>query len=687
MTALRLATNELRRLTGGRLPRLAVAAVLLVPLLYGGLYLYANWDPYRNLDQVPAALVVADQGSAGPDGERLDVGKDVAADLTAKGAFQWHPVSAGQADAGVRDGRYTFAVTLPADFSAALASPAAFQARQGLIVLTTNDANSYTGSTIGRKVVDEVRRAVAAKAGEQAANRMLVGFATIQEKTQQAANGAVKLDDGAQRAEQGSGELAGKTRQLAAGQRALLDGSRELTAGTGRAAAGARQLDGGTDRLATGLAELERQTATLPADASRLAAGARQVADGNARIATVAGGAARSAQELVDHLVGLRENVRIRLAAAGLTPEQIAHVLEPADDVLDTIRRANDKLQTGNQQLGQLAAGARQVSTGADRLAANAPRLTAGIATASNGAGQVATGTDQLAGGTAKLDAGARRLTDGLGTASSGTDKLAAGAGRLHDGNRQLADGSHQLATGLSAAAGQIPDPDGRTRTATARVIGDPVAVRTVGQATAETYGAGLAPFFLGLALWVGAFVLFMLVRPLSRRALAAGQAAYRVALAGWLPAAALGVAQAVLLFGFATTVIGVHAAHPVLALGFLLLTSLAFTAVVHGLNAFFGPAGKFVALILLVLQLTTAGGTFPWQTTPAPLHPLHALLPLSYVVDGLRHLLYGGDLGGLGTAVAVLLGYLLAGLALGTLAGRSQRVWSGSRLQPELVL
>ena len=45
MTALRLALTELRRVTAGRLPRAALAALVLVPTLYGGLYLYANKDP------------------------------------------------------------------------------------------------------------------------------------------------------------------------------------------------------------------------------------------------------------------------------------------------------------------------------------------------------------------------------------------------------------------------------------------------------------------------------------------------------------------------------------------------------------------------------------------------------------------------------------------------------------------
>jgi putative membrane protein len=684
--AFRLAANELRRLSTGRLPRLAILAVLLVPLLYGGLYLYANWDPYRNLDRVPAALVVADRG-AGTGGQRLDAGRDVATDLLKAKAFDWHRVDAARAEAGVRDGRYTFAVTLPADFSAALASPSDFRARQGLIVLTTNDANNYTGSTIARRVVDEVRRAVAAKAGTRAANRLLVGFATIQEKAQQAANGAVTVADGAARADDGSAELASGARRLADGQRRLLDGSRALTRGTARAESGARQLDGGARQLAGGLDTLRRETVALPAQSRQLAAGARRVADGPAKLAGTAGSVAATVQQLVDQLDGHRDAIAQRLRELGISEPQIAQLLASLDGLRQPIGTANGKLQQANGDVQRLADGSRQVADGAGRLAAAAPRLTTGIGTAAGGADRLAGGTGRLASGAATLHGGARRLETGLGTAATGGTELARGASALHDGNAALADGTRPLADGLGAAAGQIPNPDGEARARTAKVIGDPVAVRTVGQADAGSYGAGLAPFFLGLALWVGAFVLFMLVRPLSRRALAAGLPARRVALAGWLPAAGLGALQVVLLFVFATAAIGVDPARPVATVAFLLLTSLAFIAVVHGLNAYFGPAGRFVALILLVLQLTTAGGTFPWQTTPTSLHPLHALLPLSYVVDGLRHLLYGGSLSGLGTDVAVLLAYLGVGLALATLAGHRQRVWSGRRLQPELVL
>ena len=63
MTVLRLARSELKRMTGGLLPKLTILALALVPLLYGAVYLYANWDPYGKLNQIDAALVVQDAGA------------------------------------------------------------------------------------------------------------------------------------------------------------------------------------------------------------------------------------------------------------------------------------------------------------------------------------------------------------------------------------------------------------------------------------------------------------------------------------------------------------------------------------------------------------------------------------------------------------------------------------------------
>ena len=42
-----------------------------------------------------------------------------------------------------------------------------------------------------------------------------------------------------------------------------------------------------------------------------------------------------------------------------------------------------------------------------------------------------------------------------------------------------------------------------------------------------------------------------------------------------------------------------------------------AFIAIIQALNAWLGTVGQFLGLVLMVLQLVSAGGTFPWQTIP----------------------------------------------------------------------
>ncbi|SFS65056.1 YhgE/Pip domain-containing protein [Saccharopolyspora flava] len=673
MTTFRLAATELRRLTSGKLPKLALLAVTLVPLLYGAMYIYANWDPYGKLGSVPAAVVIDDTGAQQEDGKALNAGQDVYDELVDSDTFSWTRTDLKRAQAGVANGDYTFALVVPKDFSNALVSPADFTPRQAKLQLITNDANNYLVGTIADKLAGEVRKGVASNAGSTAAEQFLLGFSTVHDKTVEAADGAGKLADGAGQLRDGLGQAQQGGTQLSDGAHQLLDGQRQL-------ASGANRLADGTGQLHTGLQQLRDSTAQLPDQTAKLADGAEKVAQGNEQLAQKANVVGNLSQGIIDNLDQTKAQTAQQLHQAGLDDATVQRIVDGLDKLGSPATDANTKLQTQVGQLNMLADGARQVADGNRALANATPQLTSGIEQLTSGAGQVDDGAVQLRDGQQQALSGTGRLADGA-------DQLVGGTQQLYDGSGQLADGSTTLASELGKGAGDIPHPDEQTRQATADTIGDPVAVDTQAQVKADTYGAGLAPYFMGLALWVGGFVLFLIMRPMSNRALAAGVAPWRVALGGWLPAALIGLVQAVLLFSVVVFAIGVHPAHQWRTLGFLILTSFAFTAVVHSLNAAFGPKGKFIALVILVLQLVTAGGTFPWQTIPEPLHPLHQVLPLGYVVTGLRHLIYGGTEGSVTQSVVVLLCYLLAALLLTTIAAWRQRVWTPSRLKPELSL
>jgi putative membrane protein len=232
-----------------------------------------------------------------------------------------------------------------------------------------------------------------------------------------------------------------------------------------------------------------------------------------------------------------------------------------------------------------------------------------------------------------------------------------------------------------------IPNPDAATRDLQANTIAGPVTVENTALTSAGTYGAGLAPFFASLAAWIGIYALFLIVKPISRRAVTALHSPLRITLAGWLTPAVLGGIQMLALFGVLSLALGFGFTNPLGTLGVMVLASFAYAAIILALNVWLGSVGQFLGLVLMVLQLVTAGGTFPWQTLPAPLAALHHVLPMGYVVDAMRQFMYGGDLARAGTDLVVIALWLIGGLvvaALGVIRLTHRRTLRD--LQPSLI-
>ena len=132
---------------------------------------------------------------------------------------------------------------------------------------------------------------------------------------------------------------------------------------------------------------------------------------------------------------------------------------------------------------------------------------------------------------------------------------------------------------------------------------------------------------------------------------------------------------------------LGLRMVHTAGTIAFLALVTCCFAAIVQWLNARFGAAGRILVLALLMLQLTSAGGTYPVETSPGFFGAVHPYLPMTYVVDGLRRLITGGGLGPVWQGCAVLLVFTAGALALSAVSARRKQVWTPAALHPELSL
>ncbi|CUW27899.1 YhgE/Pip family protein [Streptomyces reticuli] len=694
MRSPRLAALELRRFGRGRLPRAALVALLVLPLLYGALYLWSFWDPYGRLDRIPVALVNDDKGATAG-GKRITAGDDIVDGLRDSRTFEWHEVSDEEARAGVEDGTYYLSLTMPADFSSRIASSSGDSPETGALRVRTNDANNYIVGQISRTVFNEVRSAASTKASRTFLDKIFVSFSDIHDKTVTAARGADKLNSGLGKAEKGSKDLADGLKDAKGGSGKLAKGLKKLDTGSADLKKGSRQVADGTQALADKVNDVHAEAGpflktnekTIGDTARLVSHSAKAVKDNLEVLVKLAPGAAKTAHA---SSAVLDEVYRARCETPALpdpacpdlkrAKKAAASVATIADDLNTLIADQNGDLKTMRANLGTL-------QKQADALAERAPHLSEDVEDAvkkinklNTGAHQVAAGAEKLHTGLGTARTGAARLDKGIGTAKSGAETL-------NGGLYKLSDGSGKLAGGLHSGAKKIPDYDKQDRDRRTGVMADPVQLASHDLHKAPNYGTGFAPYFIPLSLWVGAMVAYMLIPPLNRRALAAGASAWRIALAGWLPVVAVGVLQVGALMAVLHWAVGLQMLRAAGTIGFLCLVTACFAAIVQWLNARFGAAGRILVLALLMLQLTSAGGTYPVQTSPGFFNAIHPYLPMSHIVEALRRLITGGGLGPVWQACGVLAAFTAGALALTALAARRRQVWTLDRLHPELSL
>jgi putative membrane protein len=450
-----------------------------------------------------------------------------------------------------------------------------------------------------------------------------------------------------------------------------------------------QKLTATVDRAGDTLVPLLRQNAPeIRRAALAVAQGADALAGGAGRLPEQTGAAVGQAEKA-------QAELETYLAAHPEIPANVRQDLgRAAAQVVSAAKQVDGYVRAHARDLRKVAADARTVEKAARKIAEDAPTLAAKVGKARRDVDRLNEGTRRVNAGAGQLLAGSSRLTTGLGTLSDGAGELRGGLGRLSGGAvtletalAQISDGSGKLATGLGEGVRQIPNYGDDERAARDDMMSDPVRLAGTTDNAVPNYGTGFAPFFVPLSLWVGGMIIYMLLRPLNPRAMAGTAPGRRVALAGWLPAAVIGAAQACVVLAVLHLALGLRAEHWPGLVAFLALASAAFLAVIQWVNARFGPIGRILALALLMLQLTSAAGTYPIETSPRFFQVIRPYLPMSWVVDGMRHLISGGPMTSVWQGCAVLGAFLTGGLALTALAVRHNRVWTMKRLHPALKL
>lgn len=340
-------------------------------------------------------------------------------------------------------------------------------------------------------------------------------------------------------------------------------------------------------------------------------------------------------------------------------PSQLAALKQATNSLASGAASLQSGMSTAQAGINQYTAGVDTAASGASQLSANSASLTSGANQLQSGVSQYTAGVNQANAGTGQLTAnsaalvsGANQLATALIQLNAKVPSLVSGVSALASGTQKLVDNSPALVAGtakLNAGAGELADKliSGAEKVnavqpskKAAKMFAAPTTVKHTNYSYVPNYGHALAPYVLSVALYVGSLI-FNFVYPIRRVALRG-----RKASAWWASKLAVGMTSITVMAlaeGGLMMLLGLQVLHVPSFFWTLILFGWASMAVVMFLSMTFDNPGRFVAMVLLMLQLGGSGGTFPMQVTMKFYNVIHWYLPMTYSILGLRNGISGG--------------------------------------------
>lgn len=319
----------------------------------------------------------------------------------------------------------------------------------------------------------------------------------------------------------------------------------------------------------------------------------------------------------------------------------------------------------------QLVPGSSQIASGVStlntKLSSGANELLTGATTYTNAVSQIASGANQLVANNNQLTSSASQLQSGAEALASGSSQLAAGSGTLTSGLTTLTSGLSTLSSSLTNASKQLSLVSVTNKNA--KLVSNPVSTKETDNDSVKVNGIGMAPYMIAVSLMVVAlstnviFASSLSGRPVKNRFEWAKQKLFINGL--------ISTVGSLVLYG-AIQFLGFEANYEWRTIFLIILGGWTLMALVTALVGWDNRYGSFLSLVMLLLQVGSAGGSYPIELSPKFFQVVHPYMPMTYIVTGLRQTI--SMTGSIGTQVGVLSAFLVAFMVFGLIIYRQPK-------------
>lgn len=677
--------EELKSIWKDKKFTLSIIVMFFMPILYSGMLLWAFWDPYGSIEDLPVALVNEDEG-AEMDGEQLALGKELVDKLIEEKQFDFFEVPADEANQRLENQEFYLLIKIPKNFSEHATTLLEDNPEKLQIEYIPNEGYNFLSSKIGDTAIEKIRAEVNNQVAKTYAEKLYDSIDQLSNGLGDAAEGSSELADGIKKVAEGTTDLKGYLEQLASSTITLADGTKTLYSGIKSASDGAKTLASSTSQLSNGISQLKDGANTLSSGSSSLQEGLSKYTSGvdeltskyqmllenQQTLQNAMGSVSNGASSIATNAASLAEGTEGLAQGIGNLQTQLQAVIAmlPADQQaalnasLEQLATASTTIAGGAQQLAkgtsdfstsvatlteknaQLSAGYSQVGDALTQISGNSESLRSGMAEIANGQQTLAAKLGEASDGAVKLTDGANSLSNGLAqivsgsnTLTNGTSTLAEKSGELSNGVSDLVDGTSQLQDGANELSNALTDAKEQSKInysdSTIDMTVSPVEVKDKAINEVDTYGGGFTPYFVSLGLFVGALLLTN-VYPYVQPSIHPTSVWRWFGSKSFIPVVVM-LGQVVLVLFVLVKGLGLEVENFWLLALTTLVTSFSFMAIVQVLTVVMGDVGRFLALVLLIVQLTSSAGTFPIELLPSFFQKVHDFMPMKYSIQAYR--------------------------------------------------
>ena len=643
--------------------------VLLIPLIYSFFYLKSYWNPYGNLSDMKIAVVNLDSGKDGS-----NEGNEFVKSLKESDTFNIQEVSEAEAEDGIKKGDYYATIKIPENFTECLKSASSEDKQIATVTYSPNQATNYLATQIVNSAVKTIQLNLQSKVDKEIIaelsnklNEVPNSLQTISDGADSILNGAESLDSGIKQISDGTNQLSSSYSEFNAGVQSAYSGSENLqngiaqvSSGVANLQAGSKNLDGAIDQINSGI---DGMSANGAENVTALVTGVNSLNENAGKLNSYATDGANLSKSLatdvnvyVGNVNAMQQELQALLINPTVSSEDVKNVLSKYSPTLSeksSIAETSKKLAQNDGVAGVYASGVYkgtgellQKSSGLTQMFQGIQGLKSALAEVKKGTTTLKNGTNLLASGTQTLSNGSVALTSGLAKLNSSSNQIDNAIKTINTGVSSASDGSTQLVDGVQTFKTSINEGMETTKEQLKSLDGieefgeKPINFETKEYGKVDSYGIAFTPLFLCIGLWVGALMAYVvLYYDHDERFGILGITSKNKILQNVIYIA-IGAAEGLVTGILLKAGLGYTVENMALYYGASILIGITFMSIIQFLIRNFGDIGKFLALIVLVLQLAAAGGTFPIETIDKGFQAISPYLPMTYSIKLLREIL-----------------------------------------------